>query len=224
MASRAEGIIAMRLLILGATGRTGVHLVEQALEQGHEVTVLVRDGARLGAQRARVRLLVGEVTEPAAVMAAAAGQDAVLSVLGSRNPRELLGTDLMRRSIDNVVAAMQAGGVRRVVLLSALGAGASAPGAPVMLRLTFATLLRRIGRDKAASEELLRRSALDWTVVYPPRLTDGPATGHYRHGVDMQVSGIPSVSRGDIAHLMLALLGDESSVRASIMVASATKG
>src|SRR5579864_8821548 len=98
----------MRLLILGATGRTGAQLLEQALEQGHDVTVLVRDSARLGAQGAHARVLAGEVTEPAAVAEAVAGQAAVLIVLGSRRPRELLGTDLMVRSVGNVVSAMRA--------------------------------------------------------------------------------------------------------------------
>jgi uncharacterized protein YbjT (DUF2867 family) len=210
----------MRLLILGATGRTGGHLVEQALAQGHDVTVLVRDRPRLQPHGDDVRVLVGEVTEPVAAAAAVAGQDAVLIALGSRRPRELLGTDVMVRSVGNVVSAMQAGGVRRVVLLSALGAGVSAGNAPVMLRLTFATLLRRIGRDKAAAEELLRRSGLDWTLVYPPRFTGGPLTKQYRHGGDMRVSGMPSVSRADVAHLMLALLSDETSTHESITVTS----
>jgi len=210
----------MRLLILGATGRTGHLLLEQAVQQGHDVTVLVRDRTRLRGPATDIRVVVGGVTDPAAVARAVDGQEAVLSVLGSRRPRELLGTDLMRRSVGHVASAMQAAGVRRIVLLSALGAGQSARTAPAMLRLTFATMLRRIGRDKAESEELLRQSGLDWTVVYPPRLTDGPLTGRYRHGAELRLSGLPSVSRADIAHLMLALLSDETSMCTSVTVAS----
>src|SRR6266436_2565714 len=97
----------MRLLILGATGRTGGRLLEQALAEGHQVTVLVRDSRRLGAADPGLQVRVGGVSDAAAVSAAVEGQDAVLVVLGSRRPRELFGTDLMVSSVGNVVSAMQ---------------------------------------------------------------------------------------------------------------------
>lgn len=208
----------MRLLLLGATGRTGRELLTQALERGHQVTALVRDPSRLPTRHERLTVHAGSVTDESAVAAAVAGQDAVLSTLGSSNPRELLGTDLMARSMRTVAGAMERTQVRRIVLLSALGAGDSAPTAPGMLRLTFATALRSIGRDKAASERVLHDSALDWTVVYPPRLTDGPLTQRYRRTNGTRLHGMPAVSRADVAHLMLALLDDESSARSSVVV------
>jgi len=212
--------ITMRLLILGATGRTGRQLLAGALEQGHAVTALVRDMSRLDVQHPALTVREGAVTDPGAVEAAMQGQDAVLSALGSASPRELLGTELMTVSIRNVTAAMGHAGVRRIVLLSALGAGESAGFAPRSLRLVFRTAFRAIGRDKAASERILRESDLDWTVVYPPQLSDGPKTDACRHGVEMQVTGMSKVSRADTAHLMLALLDDSDSIRRSVSIAA----
>jgi len=208
----------MRLLLLGATGRTGRQILAQALQQGHAVTALVRDASRLAEGGPALTAVEGLVTDPAAVAAAMPGHDAVLCALGSANPRELLGTDLMRTSLRNLTDAMSHHGVRRIVLLSALGAGDSAAYAPLPLRLTFRTAFRAVGRDKDAAERILRGSDLDWTIVYPPRLGDGPPAGSLRHGVEMRVTGMPTVSRAGVAHLMLDLLQDAASIRTSISV------
>lgn len=193
-----------RLLVLGATGLTGRHLVEGALEQGHAVTTVVRDPERLAAAHPQLRAVTGSSTDPAVVDEATAGQDAVLCALGTRSPRSLVRCDLMRASIDALVPAMERHGVDRVVLLSALGVGESASHAPVALRLAFRTLLTQVGRDKAAAEERLRASDVDWTVVYPPALTDGPPSGDYRAGEELRLRGLPKISRADVARFMLS--------------------
>ena len=107
----------MKLLVLGATGRTGRELLAGALRQGHEVTVLVRDPARLTAQDERLPVLVGSATDPAAVEEAVAGNDAVLCALGPTSARELAHSGLMRASVPALVSAMERGGVRRLILL-----------------------------------------------------------------------------------------------------------
>src|SRR5437899_13000327 len=85
----------MRLLLLGATGRTGAELLARAARRGHEVSVVVRDPRRLDARQRPVRLLSGSATDPAVIDDAVGGQDAVLCALGPRSPVELLRAELM---------------------------------------------------------------------------------------------------------------------------------
>jgi uncharacterized protein YbjT (DUF2867 family) len=105
---------------------------------------------------------------------------------------------------------MERRAVGRLILLSALGVGESAGHAPPALRIAFRTLLRQVGRDKAASEECLRASDVDWTIVYPPSLTNGPRTGDYRSGEALDLKGVPKISRADVAEFMLSQLGDSA--------------
>jgi putative NADH-flavin reductase len=196
------------LLLLGATGLTGRQLLAQALEQGHEVTALVRDPGKLSAEHPRLRTVVGSATDPAVVDDALEGRDAVLCALGTRSPRSLISCSLMSDSMRALVPAMKRRGVSRLVLLSALGVGQSADDAPAALRAAFRTLFRQVGKDKAAAEDDLRTSDLDWTVVYPPTLTDGPPSGEYSSGQALDLKGMPKISRADVAHFMLSQLSE----------------
>src|SRR5438477_9403108 len=141
----------MKVLVLGATGRTGKHLVEQAREQGHEVVALVRDPTKLPT-RDGVRVVTGSPLDPASVAGALDGADAVLVALGNRRAREAFGSTLLTEAIDALVPAMEQRGARRLIVLSAAGVGESARQAPAMIRLGFRTLLRQIAKDKAESE------------------------------------------------------------------------
>ena len=212
--------MAIKLLVLGATGRTGHEIVTGALREGHDVTALVRDRSRLTIHDPRLRVMAGSATDPAAVDEAVAGHDAVLCTLGPRSPRELLRSVLMRASVPALVESMQRHGVRRLVLLSALGAGESASSAPLVPRLAFRTILRQVGADKALAEDVVRASELAWTIVYPPALTNGPATGSYRHGERLELGASPRVSRADVADFMLAQLADGAYIRKGAIVAS----
>lgn len=201
--------------MLGATGGTGSELVRQALEQRHELTLLVRDRGRLPADFGRLRTVVGSATDPQPLDEAVAGQDAVLCALGTRSP---FGTDLMRASVRALVPAMERHGVRRLILLSALGVGESYAHAPLLFRVAFRTLLAQVGRDKALAERELRASALDWTIVYPPALTRGPRTERYRAGETLELSSRAKVSRADVAHFMLTQLADDRFRRKAAVV------
>jgi len=204
----------MKLLLLGATGGTGRQLLAQALEAGHETTALVRSPEKLTAED-HLLVRAGDATDPEALDAAVAGQDAALSALGVRSP---LGDDLITPSLRALVPAMQKHGVRRLIWLSALGVGQTREQAPAMLRVPFSTVLRRIGRDKAAGEEYLRSTDLDWTLVYPPALTNRPRTSTYRSGETLNVSGLPRISRADVAEFMLAQLDNVAYIRKNAIV------
>ncbi|WP_033344029.1 NAD(P)-dependent oxidoreductase [Catenuloplanes japonicus] len=192
----------MKLLILGATGGTGALLTAAALRAGHEVTALVRDPGRL-AGRPGLRAVRGDVRDPGSLAAAADGAEALVSCLGVGNTRD--PHDLIRDTARAVVAAAARTGLRRVVFQSALGVGASYPRTSVLMRLGY-RLAPAVFRDKAAGEDLLAATGLDWTVVYPGMLTNGPRTGRVTAtGLDTvtRLPGLPRISRADVAEFLL---------------------
>jgi uncharacterized protein YbjT (DUF2867 family) len=210
----------VKLLVLGATGGTGQQLVRQALEHGHDVTVLVRSPEKLKVEDQRLRVRIGSVMDAMATDEAVAGHEAVLITLGSNEPRELFRPRVMSSSTKAVVAAMERQGVSRVVLLSALGVGESAPLAPARLRIAFKTALRQVEKDKAVAEAYIRSKNLDWTIVYPPPLTNGPATDNIRSGDDLRVAGSGNISRADVAAFMLAQVTDLTYSRKNVVISS----
>jgi len=195
-----------KLLLLGATGRTGRQLLSQGLELDYVITALVRNTDGVALEHERMRTVTGDATDGAAMDEALDGQDAVVCALGPTSPTSLLRCALMQETSRALVPSMKRHAVNRLVLLSALGVGASAAHAPPLLRIAFQTLLRQVGKDKAAAEEFIRSTDIDWTVVYPPSLTDGPRTGSYRSGEALELNGLPRISRGDVAEFMLAQL------------------
>jgi putative NADH-flavin reductase len=196
----------VRLLVLGATGGTGREVVAQALQQGHDVTAFVRDPRKMTVTDGRLGVVVGSTTEgEAAVARAVRGQDVVVSALGRR--RSFRSSDLIARSMRAIVPAMESQGVRRLIVVSAYGVGDSGRDAPLLPRLMYRLLLRDIFADKKAAEDYLRQSGLDWTLVYPVALTNGPRTGRYRVGERLDLRGIlPRISRADVADFILTQL------------------
>lgn len=199
----------MKLLVFGATGGTGRHVVAQALQQGHEVSAFVRSDPQPGFGDARVRIVVGSVADDStAVTRAVRGQDAVVCALGVRNTFK--SSNLILRSLRNIVPAMETQGVKRFVLVSAFGVGDSRAHAPLVPRIMYRLLLGDIFADKKAAEDYLRASGLDWTVLYPVLLTDGPRTGKYRSGERLELAGMPKISRADVADFVLAQLASDA--------------
>lgn len=166
----------MKLALIGATGRTGAHTLSTALERGHEVAVLVRDPDRLpDAVRGRVRVVVGDSTDPAALSDVLAGSDAVVSALGPVGKQ----ADLHTRTARELVRVMSAAGPRRFVGVS--GAGIDVPGDRKATRdRVISRIIRTLGgdvvKDKPAEYAVWAASGLDWTLVRPPRLVDAPAS------------------------------------------------
>jgi putative NADH-flavin reductase len=207
----------VKLLILGATGKTGRHLVTQALEKGHTVTILARDRAKAGIQHERLRIVEGDVTNNAALGEAMRNQDAVISALG--RGMSFKSEHLIERSVPGILAAMQTHGIRRLMFTSAMGVGDSYRDAPVMAKLFFRTLLRGIYADKAIGEQMIRNSPLEWTIAHPVQLNDGPLTKRYRVAESLPLSGMPQISRADTAHFILDRLHDPSTFGKTLVVA-----
>ena len=206
----------MKLAVFGATGPTGKELVSQALDRGYQVTVFARRPEAVP-MREHLRIVAGDAARDAgAVAEAVRGQDAVLSALGVRT--SFFPRGLMQRSLANIVPAMEAAGVRRFVLMSAFGVGESRKDAPIGPRLVYKTLLACIFADKRVAEESLKRSALEWTIVYPVLLTNAPRSVRYRAAERLELRGFPSISRADVADFMLRELVERRFVRRTVIL------
>ncbi len=211
--------ISQNLIIFGATGGTGRHLVEQALEAGHHVSAFVRDPARLDMEHPRLRVVVGDVLDSDSVLAAMQGQDAVFSAIGAP-PRS---QDRLRaRGTATIVQAMHTAGVSRLLSLSTYGIRDTAEELPFFLKWIIVPLvLRRAFDDHAEQEERVESSGLRWTLVRPPTLTDGPRTDAVTHGTSVKASEIAmKVSRADVAAFMLEELLVERYTGERVVVSS----
>ena len=207
------------LLVLGPTGPTGRHVMSQGLDRGHRITGFARDPRKLGAMADRIQVVEGSLPESEpALVGALRGQDAVISALGAGTSLKPRG--LMQRTLPVLIHAMEAGSVRRLIFLSSFGVGATAQAVPPLSRIFIALFLRAIYADKAAGEEILRRSSLDWTVAHPVMLTNGPRTGRYRAGEDLLLRGFPRISRADVASFLLDQIEDVRYLRKAVLVSA----
>lgn len=196
----------MNLLIIGATGGTGRELVKQALAQGHTVTAFTRSPDKLDLQDPNLKVFDGDVTDFATVEKAVQGQDAVLSALGSTSLKK---NPALTQGVKHIVQAMKQHSVRRLVYESALGVGDSRKRInPVFRYLIIPLVLRNAIADHEDKEQIIQQSPLDWVIVRPAGLTDGPHTGQYRHGESIEFGA--KIARADVADFMLKQATDDA--------------
>jgi len=209
----------MKLTVFGATGGIGREIVRQALDAGHEVTAVVRDPARLSVTGERLEVFRDDLADPEAVRPAVAGRDVVLSGLGARSRKD---AGIAARLTRTVLGAMQAEGVRRLLVVSAGPVGPAPENEGLLDRTArgiVSALLKDVYADLGEMEAELERSATDWTVVRPPRLQNKPVTGVYRTVVGGFPAGGRFIARADVAHAMLAMAGDPGTVKQGVGVA-----
>jgi len=214
----------MRLVIFGPTGGTGRRLVERAIAEGHEVTAFVRNPSRMTARHQRLKIIVGDAFDPGQVREAVAGNEAAISVLGSREPSNPLHPNrpgdphgVASAGAANIVAAMKEHGLRRFVCQTAWGVGESKhhPGfaGAFFMKVLVPPLLRDEYADKEEQERIVRESDLEWVIVRPMILTNGPWTNDYRTAGDLKPGRRPYISRADVADFLTRQLTDDTFVR-----------
>jgi putative NADH-flavin reductase len=220
----------MKLTIFAATGGIGRQVLEQAVAAGHDVTAVVRNPNRLSGE---VRVVTADLAapDPAALESAVEGADAVLSGLG---PRSASDAGIAWQGTRAIIQSMRTTDVRRIVVVSAAPIGTvPSPGRPKpprhdpgdgffvqnLLGPLVKAALRKPYADLALMEDILRDSSLDWTVVRPPRLTNKALTGSYRTAYGQNLRRGLSISRADVAHLMLHLLDQPEAIKQSIGLA-----
>ncbi|MGH3785043.1 MAG: NAD(P)-dependent oxidoreductase [Pseudonocardiaceae bacterium] len=210
----------MHLVIFGGTGGTGDQLIRAALSAGHTVTAPARDPSRIRASHERLHVARADVLDRSSLPGSVEGADAVVSALGV--PGGEGPTTVYSAGVANILEAMHTAGVRRFIGVSALPVTPRTEVSALERFVVFPILYRFFGEsyaDMARMEEVLRSSDVDWTVVRPPKLTDGPATDRYRTAVNRHLQRGRSISRADLATAMLRLLDDPHTVRTTVSVA-----
>ena len=208
----------MKLVVLGATGSTGLEVVRQAIEHGHSVTAFVRAPERLKPFRDRIIVKQGNLLDAAELEPVIEGHDAILSAFGPRAPIAKTDADLLLRFAVALTSAMPRAGVNRVVVESVafLFKDAIIPPAYLLGRL----FVPGIVADASAMEKVLEKSGLDWTIARPPRLTLKPYTGKYR----VREGHLPpfgfSISHADVADFMIKAVQNRSLIGKVVGVCS----
>ena len=209
----------MKVVVCGATGRTGRLLVEGALARGHDVTAFVRAPNKLGALRDRVRVVQGDVLDGGAVSDAVDGQEAALVALAADGNKA--AEQVNAQGALNVIRSMQRYGVRRLVVLSA---GGTQPGRDPNLpwffeRIVKPLFLKNVLADLRRMEISVRQSELDWTLVRAAQLVDGPARGAYRAEPGYSLPGGTKIARADVAAFMLDELERRDNIAHALAIA-----
>lgn len=202
----------MRIIVFGATGKTGRHVVSVALERGHSVTAFGRSVDRLDIAGDALEVREGDVFDSETVSRAIGGHDGAIVCLGSNGLRD---KTTLSAGTKTVVEAMVEHNADRLVVLSAAGVDDSWSQIPWSSRLLFRTMLRNLFADHHAQEELVKKSPLDWTIVRAGVLKDEPATGSY---TATNTGKITKINRADVAVCLVDQLDDPANSRQAISV------
>ncbi|MCK5668248.1 MAG: SDR family oxidoreductase [Gammaproteobacteria bacterium] len=195
----------MKISIIGASQGIGKQLLELALEEGNEVTALLRNPNKLQITNSNLHILKGDILDPSSVANATADQDAICVCIGippSRKPVEVFS-----KGIKNVLASIGNNTEQKLIVITGIGAGDSkGHGGFLYDRVFNPLLLKEIYRDKDREEALIKESHANWLIVRPGFLTNGPRTGKYR--VIDNLTGVTAgkISRADVADFMLKQL------------------
>jgi putative NADH-flavin reductase len=200
----------MKVLVLGATGGTGLQVVKRALYSGHEVTALVRNAGALQEYEGQITITTGDPLDQPQLRTALQEQDAVLSGLGPRVPVAKSDAHLLRTFATSLTAAMEQSAVRRLVIISSafLFKDALVPPAYLLGKLVFPSVVK----DTTDLEQIVQGSNTDWTIVRPPQLTDQSFTGKYRERIDHLPFAGFKISRADVADYFIKALNLETVV------------
>jgi putative NADH-flavin reductase len=215
----------MKVVVIGATGATGVELVARALDKGHKVTAFARNPAAIDMEDENLERFTGDVLQPAIVDHAMRGKDAVLFAIG---PRRRAGTgetpvNVVSVATRHVLESMEKHKVKRIVTLSSAGVGESRgkgqAGAMGVLfeRVIMPLFLKRQFKDKEVQETLMRESATEWIIVQPTALTNSKPRGEYKVSTDG--GRVPSrISRADVAAFMVDQLTNDTYLRKAVVI------
>jgi putative NADH-flavin reductase len=205
----------MKVVVFGASGKTGSLVVEKAVSAGHEVTAFVHDAAQY--HRSGLRVVAGDTGDSAAVRKAITGQDAVIDTIGGKTPYK--DTNLERTAAQNIVESMHSDSVRRLVVVSMMGIGESKEQAPFWYEhLLMPTYLRGADKDKTAMESAVQSSGLDFVIARPPVLTEDPATGSFT--IVPHSHKAHKITRADLAQFLIDQLTDSQHLGKAVTVAN----
>jgi uncharacterized protein YbjT (DUF2867 family) len=212
----------MKITVFGATGGIGGHVVRQALAAGHNVTAVVRDPARFDFSHPALEVAtVPGLTDPEVLRPVLEASDAAISGVGPRGRKD---GPIASSTTRGILRAMEASGVRRFVAVSAVPVGPVPKGESFVNRRILLPFISAFARDVyvdlAEMEDEIRRSTTEWTIVRPPKLVNKPLSGKYRTIVGGNVPRGYTISRADVAHLMLRVLEQPETIKQAIGIAN----
>lgn len=192
----------MKLLVIGASRGIGLNVVQQALQAGHNVTAVARHTDRLVMHHKRLKVIKGDILNKHIIEEAVNGQDAVCVTIGVKPTRQLVS--VFSQGTHNIVEAMKRASCKRLICVTGIGAGESkGHGGFLYDRIFHPLLLKNIYEDKDRQEAIVRESGLDWVIVRPGFLTNGPRTGRYRVLTNLNGVTAGRISRADVADFIL---------------------
>lgn len=208
----------MKVMIFGASGRTGRELLLQVLARGHDVTAVVRDPKGFDIRYERLKVVAGDVLKPDSFDELLTDREVVLSTLGVTGfVHSLRPMIFYEESARAIMDRMRAHGVRRLVLVSSVGV-VHDPTTPIWYRTLVQPLLRHKYADMKRMEAAVAASGLEWTVVRAAQLVGGPLTQHYRIGESGRLPNMTKVSRTDLADFLAAQVTDRTRLGRSVAI------
>jgi putative NADH-flavin reductase len=203
----------MKVVVFGASGKTGLFVLDEALASGHDVIAYVRNQESIKRIHPNLKVVEGQLNETDKLQSVIAGSDACISTLGGASLTK--HSQAILKGIDTIVRIMEDTNVKRFIYLSSYGAGTSRKSMPQPIRFLIADLMLRVPlADHTANENRITKSQLEWTILRPGSLTNGPKTAPLKHGSEnTKLTGNPSVSRADVAAFMVEQLTDGGYLR-----------
>lgn len=205
----------MKIIVFGATGGVGRHVVNQALQTGDEVTAFVRDLTKLQIENDHLHVVRGDATNAEEVSAAIAGHDAVVSCLGSN--KMVAKSTQLEEMTQHIVAGMEAHHVKRIVYTASAGINNELPGVGGKMVMK---MLQNVLIDHRHAVDLIQaHKDLQYTIVRPLGLTNDDYTGAYREAKEGVPENARNIPRADVAHFILKALGDDTYIGESVGIA-----
>ena len=213
----------MKIAVFGATGIAGKAIVSEALEKGHEVTVLTRDSTRVTITHSRLHVMEGQVTDRNVVRRVIEGQDAVIQTLGIGGKGDGRPTTFVSEANRLIMEEMEKAGISRYIAISVIGAGDSLYFMPWIYRKSimplFMSWFQAIIDDKNRMEETIRQSNLEWTIVRCTTIKDGKAKGQVKASLDGK--GLKfSITAPDMASFFVEQIASKEFLRQSPVISN----
>jgi putative NADH-flavin reductase len=192
----------MKLLVVGASHGIGLEILNQGVSAGHHISAFARRPESISLSSETLRIIKGDILDKQSVDEAVKGQDAICITIGVKPT--LQPVSVFSEGTKVVVEAMKKHSCKVLICITGIGAGDSrGHGGFLYDRIINPLLLRKMYEDKDRQEEIVRNSGLEWTIVRPGFLTNGPKTGQYQVLSDMSGVKANKISRADVADFIL---------------------
>lgn len=204
----------MNIIVFGATGKTGLSFVKQALGEGHKITAFIRNPDKMSIKDEKLKIVVGSALDKVVVINSIKGHDAVVSCLGSDAGRGK--SVFLTRMIENIVEGMQANDIKRIAYMASAGIYKEIPG--LMGKIVF-YMLRNPLEDHKNATDIIINNNLEYTIARPMSLIDGPKTKAYRK----TIVGVPKdgleITREDVACFLLESITNNEHIKETVGLA-----